>query len=68
MSKAKDIARAKSGSPHFTTHSTKMVRTFICAHCHKPMHGQMVKVDEFYFHDDCKKVMIPLSEKEKSNV
>lgn len=53
MSKAKDRARAIAGNPHRSTNAPLTARIYVCAHCHKL--GQLVRVDNFYFHPDCPK-------------
>lgn len=62
MSRAKDRARARAGNPHVSTREHRMMRTYVCAHCHKP--GHFVEVDEYYYHEECPKKMIPFTKEE----
>ena len=57
MSKRKDRERAKSGNPHVTTKEPLMGRRYVCAYCHD--YGTLVKVGDFYFHQNCPKVIKP---------
>lgn len=62
MSRAKNIARARAGNPHTSGVSVGMVRRYVCANCHK--RGQFVKVGDYYYHNDCPKVMVPFADDE----
>ena len=50
MSKRKDRERAEVGFPHVTEKTHKVIRSYVCANCHKPLTSQYVKVGEFLFH------------------
>ena len=64
MSKAKDRARAIAGNPHRTTSEPLRGRVWVCANCHKPLGSTYVKVGDYLFHQNCPKIMKPLTKKE----
>ena len=61
MSKRKDRERAEVGFPHVTEKTHKVIRSYVCANCHKPLTSQYVKVGEFLFHVYCPKRVKPFS-------
>lgn len=60
MSRAKRKARAITGKPFRNEPVNKTYRTYICANCHRPLDSTFVKVDDYYYHEYCRKVMMPL--------